>query len=319
MAQDDFVGLGLSSRASSTINDPDRVTCVFPALTDIDWPWHCSICYDQEPQSFVVLNVVGATAPGFQVLLNPLLAVAAVAAQQGSPAPEYYFVPVCPACRPFGLTEPIVVPDNPSETLLGEMSAGNGCVAIAFANAAYAREFLELNRHLAFPNGEGIADFKPKESLQASREERAKRHKAAGWKIDEARLAEILKEFESVKSFFTKPNIPSAKLATASAKCEVPAGETIVGLLDLTTFGSGKRAIVFGLEGVYAKGMGAAQRLPYNEFPSCVFTQAKGSPAIAAGDGRVFPASGIGKQYPLLKILGQIKNEVMQSNQRTED
>jgi len=310
MAEDDFVGLGLSSRASSTINDRDRLTCVFPALAEIDWPWRCAICYDQPPQSFIPINVV--MVPGFQVLLNPLLAVAAVAAQQGSAAPELYFVPVCAACRPFNLTE-IVCPDEPTETVLGEVSAGNGLVAIAFSSAAYAREFMTLNEHLVFPNGEGLADFKAKENLQAARAERVKRHKPAGWKIGEERLLDILKDFEPVKSFFAKPNIPSSKFATASSKCEVPANESIVGLLDLTTFGSAKRAILFGLEGVYAKGMGAAQRLPYNEFPSCVFTQAKGAPAITAGDGRTFPASGAGKQYPLLRVLGQIKYETMRA------
>src|SRR6185436_15225136 len=176
MAEDGFVGLGLSSRASSTINDPDRLTCVFPALAEIDWPWRCSICYDQPPQSFIPLNVVGATGPGFQVLLNPLLALAAVSLAQAGPAPELYFVPVCASCRPFNLTD-IICPDAPTETVLGEVSAGSGCVAIAFASAAYAREFLGINQHLAFPNGEGLAKFKAKENLRAARDERAKLHK----------------------------------------------------------------------------------------------------------------------------------------------
>lgn len=309
MAEEGFVGLGLSSRAASTINDPDRMTCVFPALAEIDWPWRCSICYDQPPQSFIPLNVV--MVPGFQVLLNPVLAFAAVAAQQGSSAPELYFVPVCASCRPFDLTT-IICPDAPTETVLGEVCAGNGCVAIAFANAAYARDFLEVNKHLAFPNGEGLANFKAKENLQAARAERAKRQQPAGWKIDEARLLEILKDFEAVKAFFAKPNISSAKLTTASAKCEVPADESIVGLLDLTTFGSAKRAILFGLEGVYCKGLGAAQRLPYNEFASCVFTFAKGSPAISTGEKGTLPFGGVAKQHPLLRVLGRIKNETLQ-------
>src|SRR6185436_4855354 len=178
--------------------------------------------------------------------------------------------------------------------------------------------FLGINQHLAFPNGEGLAKFKAKENLRAARDERAKLHKPVGWRLEEERLLEILKDFEPVKAFFAKPNIPSGKLATASAKCEVPANESIVGLLDLTTFGSAKRAILFGLEGVYCKGMGAAQRLPYNEFPSCVFTQAKGAPAITAGDGRTFPASGAGKQYPLLRVLGQIKYETMRAESRRQ-
>lgn len=65
MGEDDFVGLGLSSRASSSINDPERLNCVFPVLAEIDWPWRCSICHEQAPQTFIDLNVAGATVPGF--------------------------------------------------------------------------------------------------------------------------------------------------------------------------------------------------------------------------------------------------------------
>jgi hypothetical protein len=310
MTGDDFVGLGLSSRASSTINDADRVRCVFPALAEIDWPWRCSVCYDRPPQSFIALNVVGATGPGFQVLLNPLLALAAVSLAQAGPAPEIYLAPICSECRPFNLTD-IVFPHEPEETTLGSVCVGNGCVGIAFASADYSREFIRINEHLVFPNGEGLANFTAKENLKAAREERTKRHKPVGWKIQEERLREILKDFEPVKAFSAKPDIPPAKLSTASIKCEVPPSETIVGLLDLTTFGSAKRAILFGLEGIYGKGVSKAQHLPYNEFPSCVFTQAKGSPAISAGEKGTLPFGGVGKQYPLLRVLGRIKHEVM--------
>jgi hypothetical protein len=194
--------------------------------------------------------------------------------------------------------------------VLGSVAAGNGCVAIAFASADYAGEFLRANENLVFANGEGLSDFKAKENLKAAHETRARRHKPAGWKINEARLLEILSDFEPVKAFAAKPNIPANKLSTAIGKCEVPATEEVVGLLDLRMFGSAKRAILFGREGIYCKGLGRAQRFSYNEFPSCVFTQAKGSPAISAGEKGTIPFGSHASQYPLLRVLQRIKREV---------
>ena len=311
MGEDDFVGLGLSSRASSSINDPERLKCVFPALAEIDWPWRCSICYEQPPQTFIDLNVAGATMPGFGVLMNPLLALAAVAVASAGPAPELYAVPICTGCRPFALSD-LVCTERPRETTLGLVSAGNGCVAVAFANAEYGREFLKANAHLAFPNGEGLANFNAKESLKAARAERAKKVKP-GWEIEEDRLLKILSELETVKSYFAKPNIPAAKLSNAMSKCEAPAGETIVGLADLTIFGSAKRAILFGRKGTYYKGLAKADRIAYGEFPECVFGYAKGSPAISAGAKRFLPFGSPALRMPLMHVLGQIKHLVEES------
>jgi len=312
--EDDFVGLGLSSRAaaSSSINDAERLTCFFPAVTDIDWPWRCSICYDQPPQSFLTLNVCAATGPGFEVLMNPLLAIAAVSLAQAGPAPEVYAVPVCSECRGFSLKD-IVCLGEDRETTLGMVAAANGWVSIAFASSNYGREFLKANEHLAFSDIEGLRNFKVKEKLKAAREERAKKSKPPGWKIEEAHLLQILKEFDSVKSFFAKPDIPPAKLSIATVKCEVPAAETVVGLADLTFFGSAKRAMVFGLEGIYCKGLSKVQRLPYNEFPSYVFSVTKGAPAISAGENRTLPFSSVSMLVALQRVLGKIKHEVIQS------
>lgn len=106
--------------------------------------------------------------------MNPLLALAAVAVASAGPAPELYPVPICTGCRPFALSD-LVCTEQPRETALGLVSAGNGCVAVAFANAEYGREFLKANTHLAFPDGEGLANFNAKESLKAARAERAKK------------------------------------------------------------------------------------------------------------------------------------------------
>ena len=311
--EDDFVGLGLSSRAaaSSSINDADRLTCFFPAVADIDWPWRCSICYDQPPQSFLILNVCAATGPGYEVLLNPVLAIAAVSLAQAGPAPEVYAVPVCSECRGFNPKD-VVCTDQERETVLGMVAAASGWVSVAFASSNYGREFLQRNEHLAFSDIEAIRNFKLKEQLNAAREERAKKSKPPGWRIEEDRLLQILKEFDSVKSFFAKPDIPAAKLSVATVRCEVPAAETVVGLADLTFFGSAKRAMLFGLEGIYCKGLSKVQRLPYNEFPSYVFSLTKGAPAISAGENRTLPFSSPGMLLALQRVLGIIKHEVIQ-------
>lgn len=116
-----------------------------------------------------------------------------------------------------------------------------------------------------------------------------------------------------MKSFFAKPNIPPAKLSNAMSKCEAPTGETIVGLADLTIFGSAKRAILFGREGTYYKGLAKADRIVYGEFPACVFGYAKGSPAISAGEKRFLPLGSPALRMPLMRVLGAIKHLVEKS------
>ena len=49
---------------------------------------------------------------------------------------------------------------------------------------------------------------------------------------------------------FVAPDIPPKKLANAVAKCAVPDDDEVVGLVDLTVFGSAKDAFVLGAQPV---------------------------------------------------------------------
>ena len=57
---------------------------------------------------------------------------------------------------------------------------------------------------------------------------------------------------------FIAPDIPPKKLANAVAKCDVPDDDEVVGLVDLTVFGSAKDAFVFGARRLYFRNSGSA-------------------------------------------------------------
>lgn len=86
-------------------------------------------------------------------------------------------------------------------------------------------------------------------------------------------IVEILRRFEIPTGFYVAPAIPEAKAATARASCGVPPNERVLGLVDLTLWGSAKEALVFGEAGFYFRGTsgGAAGTVRYDEFPSVVF------------------------------------------------
>ena len=50
---------------------------------------------------------------------------------------------------------------------------------------------------------------------------------------------------------FVLPNIPAAKLANARRTCKVPADDEVLGLLDLTVFGSASDALLLGRQALY--------------------------------------------------------------------
>jgi len=53
------------------------------------------------------------------------------------------------------------------------------------------------------------------------------------------------------EGLYKKPDIPDKKIKNARDKCQVPANETVFALLDLTTMGSAKNALLFGEKGLY--------------------------------------------------------------------
>ena len=62
-----------------------------------------------------------------------------------------------------------------------------------------------------------------------------------------AALAEVGKHDD----LFVLPDIPAAKLANARRTCKVPADDEVLGLVDLTVFGSASDALLLGRKALY--------------------------------------------------------------------
>ena len=89
------------------------------------------------------------------------------------------------------------------------------------------------------------------------------------------RVAQILQGFTAQSGLYLAPNIPAKKLANALAKAQVPADETVLGLIDCTVFGSASDSLIFASRGFYYQNMGGSNpnpgAVPYSEFPECQF------------------------------------------------
>jgi hypothetical protein len=89
------------------------------------------------------------------------------------------------------------------------------------------------------------------------------------------RVLEVLQRYAGQSGLYVSPNIPPKKLSNATAKAQVPGDETILGLLDCTTFGSANDSLLFGSHGFYYYNMGGSNPNPgavsYEEFPECQF------------------------------------------------
>ena len=62
-----------------------------------------------------------------------------------------------------------------------------------------------------------------------------------------AALAEVGKHDD----LFVLPDIPAAKLANARRTCKVPDDDEVLGLVDLTVFGSASDALLLGRKALY--------------------------------------------------------------------
>ena len=79
------------------------------------------------------------------------------------------------------------------------------------------------------------------------------------------------------QDLFVAPHIPAGKLSNAAAKCEVPPGERILGLVDCTVFGSAKNSLLIGSRGIYYHNDWSGKTpgtgfISYDEFSSRAFT-----------------------------------------------
>lgn len=89
-----------------------------------------------------------------------------------------------------------------------------------------------------------------------------------------AELLRILRKFQAADRFYVYPTIPANKLIMARSKCDIPAGEQILGLVDTTVRGTAKNSILFGTQGIYYYGGSNTPKkgmIPYAKFPKCLF------------------------------------------------
>ncbi len=81
----------------------------------------------------------------------------------------------------------------------------------------------------------------------------------------------ILSDCTPAADLSVRPSIPAQKLENARVTCQVPSGETILGLIDCTIWGSAKDAVLFGTEAMYFRNAGVG-KMPYSQFPSGSFS-----------------------------------------------
>jgi serine/threonine protein kinase len=126
------------------------------------------------------------------------------------------------------------------------------------------------------------------------------------------RVANVLQAHASLYKLHLAPNIPPEKLANATTKAQVPTDESVLGLIDLTFWGSATNSIIFGARALYyydSKGSGKPNpgTIAYSEFPTCDFSLPKNEPGfIGIKDGATLPSI----DEELVKVLNLIKRAV---------
>ncbi len=124
------------------------------------------------------------------------------------------------------------------------------------------------------------------------------------------RLHSLLADAREVQGCFLAPEIPRDKLANARAAAWVPLSEEIEAMVDFTTFGSAKKAALFGRHGIYfATGLDDGY-LPYSEFPDVVFELGIDG-AISYDLGRIDPPAAFRVSQLLVSLLGSLREEAI--------
>jgi serine/threonine protein kinase len=127
------------------------------------------------------------------------------------------------------------------------------------------------------------------------------------------RVANILQAHASLCRLHLALNIPPEKLANATTNAQVPADESVLGVIDLTFWGSATNSIIFGTKALYYYDSKCRSCKPnpgtiaYREFPTCDFSLPKNEPGfIRIKDGATLPSF----DEELLKVLNLIKQAV---------
>src|SRR6201999_1347423 len=110
------------------------------------------------------------------------------------------------------------------------------------------------------------------------------------------RITKLIKNLLPAQDLYAAPDFPEAKIKNAKESCAIPSDERILGLVDLTVFGSAKNCLLVGTKGIYyhndftGKRPGAGM-VPYSEFPQRQFEK-RGFLEIYLGNDQWIEISG---------------------------
>jgi hypothetical protein len=128
----------------------------------------------------------------------------------------------------------------------------------------------------------------------------------------------ILQRYASGMGFHLWPNIPPKKLAKAKSKVTIPADETILGLVDCSSFGTASDSLLFGSQGFYYHHSVSSRPNPgtvsYATFPTLEFATCW-LWCISLGKDHYCNMMGADiniKRGTIIAILNAIRDEVIQ-------
>jgi len=265
----------------------------FVPTLEIQWPPQCVSCFGEAAPTSLKLAVApkkgeGASTAGAIVggvaggIVGAMVGgVVGSLLAGGLRLTPLYSVPICTSC--LGRLS------NAEQKAFAEIAPGKatplaggrvpvitrevrkGCVELTFRNPRYAAAFRKLNAEYVH---DSIAELRNALAPADKKQEQAKGRKPGGSLRD--RVLAALTRCAPKNGFYLAPDIPPKKLANARLACAVPQGEEVLGVLDCTSFGSAKKGMVFGTQGVYyrndwsSKSSGRAA-IPYADFASRVF------------------------------------------------
>lgn len=115
------------------------------------------------------------------------------------------------------------------------------------------------------------------------------------------------------RGLFVIPHIPAKKLSNAMKSCRIPNANTILGLLDCTSFGSATNGLVFCHEGVvfHNSTKQGREAIQYADFKHKTFAAGEGIGQVSLGSGQSLEAAACGvPQENIGYILNSIKEIV---------
>jgi len=134
----------------------------------------------------------------------------------------------------------------------------------------------------------------------------------------EDRIMQILQSHDGQSGLHVAPNIPPRKLANATKHCGVPSGDTILGLIDCTVFGSAADAIVFGKRGLYYHNVAGTEPNPgfvaYHEFPNIHFSTAFVNCIKLGGNRYCNKAGSSVSREKIIEILEAVRLAVIEGD-----